>query len=101
MEKANYYYELAAMRGNVIARHNLGSIEVRSGNKCRALRHYMISARDGYADSLKMTQKMYNCGQATKADYTRALQLYQTYLGEIKSPQRDKAAAAYEKYRYY
>jgi len=59
MEKANYYYELAAMRGNVIARHNLGSMEVRSGNKCRALRHYMISARDGYADSLKMIQKMY------------------------------------------
>ena len=101
MEKANYYYELAAMRGNMIARHNLGSIELRSGNKGRALRHYMISARDGYADSLKMTQKMYNSGQATKDDYMKALQLYQEYLGEIKSPQRDKAAAARKYYRYY
>ena len=35
------------------------------------------------------------------SDYTAALQLYQVYLGEIKSPQRDKAAAAREEYRYY
>ena len=31
----------------------------------------------------------------------KALQSYQTYLEEIKSDQRDKAAAADEKYRYY
>ena len=45
--------------------------------------------------------KKYSNGQATKDDYMRALQLYQTYLGEIKSDQRDKAVAADEKYRYY
>ncbi len=41
-------------------------------------------------------------GNATKEEYTKALQLYQAYLSEIKSPQRDKAAAAHDEcYRYY
>jgi len=40
-------------------------------------------------------------GHATKEDYTKALQLYQTYLGEIKSNQRDEAASADEDNRYY
>jgi len=44
---------------------------------------------------------MYLIGYATKDDYTKALQSYQEYLGEIKSCQRDKAAAAHERYRYY
>ena len=39
--------------------------------------------------------ELYSKGHATKEDYTKALQL-QTYLGEIKSDQRDKA-----NYRYY
>jgi len=30
-----------------------------------------------------------------------ALRSYQIYLGEVKSPQRDKAAAARDDYRYY
>ena len=61
----------------------------------------MIAAGAGYSDSLKWIQNMYSDGHATKEDYTRALQLYQEYLGEIKSRQRDKAAAADERYRYY
>ena len=35
------------------------------------------------------------------AYYTKALKSYQTHLVEIKSSQRDEAAAADEKYRYY
>jgi len=101
MEKAIYYWELAAMKGDETARHNLGSMEDERGNVNRALKHYMISARNGYADSLNMIKEMYNSGHATKDDYTKALQLYRAYLGEIKSPQRDKAAAAREEYRYY
>jgi len=100
-KKAKYYYELAAMRGSATARHNLGVDEARAGNYDRALKHYMIAIRGGDSDSLNIIQEMYSIGQATKEDYTKALQLYQTYLGEIKSDQRDKAAAANEKYRYY
>jgi len=61
----------------------------------------MIAVRGGYNKSLKQIQKLYTNGHATKEDYTKALQLYQTYLGEIKSNQRDEAAAADDHYRYY
>ena len=99
--KANYYFQLAAMGGNAIARYNLGLLELTAGNIDRALKHHMIAVRDGYTKSLEQIKLMYSNGDATKGDYTKALQLYQTYLEEIKSVQRDKAAADDEKYRYY
>ena len=100
-EKAKHYYELAAMRGNANARHNLGNKEANTGNYNRAVNHYMIAARSGNGDSLNNIKEMYLQGDVTKEDYTKALQLYQVYLGEIKSPQRDKAAAYSENYRYH
>jgi len=93
--KALHYWELAAMRGNIMARYNLGNNEEDEGNMDRALKHYMIAVRDGYADSLKQIKRLYTSGHATKEDYTKALHLYQSYLVEIKSSQRDEAAAAY------
>ena len=100
-EKARHYYELAAIGGNEVARNNLGTWEKREGNIDRALKHYMIAVRSGHDDSLKRIKHMYTDGQATKDEYTKALRSYQEYLDEIKSSQRDKAAAASERFRYY
>ena len=92
-KKAIHYYELAAMRGHVDARHNLGISEGRAGNMVRAFKHFMIAAGFGYKGSLKKIQVMFMNGFATKDDYAKALQAYQAYLVEIKSAQRDEAAA--------
>jgi len=101
IKKATHYYELAAIAGSAIARHNLGCLEAHTGNMDRALKHYLIAVRIGYK-SLNDIKHMYTNGHATKEDYTKALQLYQEYLSEIKSTQRDKAAAADEvRFRYY
>ena len=101
-KKATQYFELAAMRGDVYARHNLGAVEQNAGNVDRALKHHMIAVGSGHNNSLKKIQELYSYGRATKEDYTKALQLYQEYLGEIKSRQRDEAAAYdNENYRYY
>ena len=100
-KKAAHYYELAAMMGNASARHNLGSAEARAGNMDRALKHYTIAVEGGHAPSLDTVKNMYADGDATKDDYMKALRSYQAYLSEIKSVQRDKAAAAREDYRYY
>ena len=100
-KKGQHYYELAAMVGNVEARYNLGIGEENTGNIERALKHYMIAASSGFSDSLDAIKELYSSGHATKEDYTMALQSYQAYLGEIKSKQRDEAAAADEDYRYY
>ena len=97
-KKANHYYELAAMGGDVYARFNLGCAETRAD---RALKHYTIAAEGGDDDSLKKIQELYTNGHATKDDYTKALRAYQKYLDEIKSKQRDKAAAASDEYKYY
>ena len=100
-EKANHYYELAAIAGNVQGRHNLGLFEARAGDYGRAVKHFMIAVRGGDNDSLRLIQTMYSNGHATKEDYL-SLQMYQTYLGKIKSRQRDEAAAYDEaEYRYY
>ena len=100
-EKATHYYELAAMGGCERARHNLGNNEGRGGNVDRALKHYMIAIRSGYSQSLEKIKEIYLEGCATKDDYMKALQSYQEYLGEIKSKQRDEAAAFDDEYRYY
>ena len=100
-KKSNHYYELAAMRGAVYARHKLGVFEARTGNWDRAIKHYMIAAGDGYNDSVKNIQVLYTKGHATKGDYAKALRAYQTYLDDIRSEQRDTAVAAYDRYKYY
>ena len=100
-KKARHYYELAAIGGDSIARYNLGEMDEEAGNMERALKHYMIAVRDGDAYSLKSIQQLYSKGHATEEDYSKALQSYQTYLNEIKSKQRDKAAAYRKRCRYY
>jgi len=100
-KKTNHYYELAAMRGNAYARNNLGSIEANAGNIDRALKHYTIAVKDGDSASLENIKRMHMNGHATKDNYTAALRLHQEYLNEIKSDQRDKAAAEDEDYKYY
>jgi len=98
-KRAIHYWELGAIGGDVSARHNLGLEEARAGNYDRAVKHYMIATRSGDADTLKKIQQLYLNGHATKEDYTKALQSYQKYLSEVKSPQRDKAAAFNDQYR--
>ena len=98
-EMARHYYELAAMEGDVDARYNLGEFKENTGNYDRALKHYMIAVRGGHTQSVKAIQRMYKNGHAAKDHYANALQYHQAYLNEIKSPQRDEAAALGDNYR--
>ena len=100
-KKATHYYKLAAIGGNMPSRHNLGVDDKNTGNMNRALKHYMIAAEGGQPHSLKKIQELYTNGHATKDDYAKALRAYQAYLAEIKSTQRDAAAAASAYCRYY
>ena len=91
-KKATRYFELAAMGGSIAARNHLGVEEAELGNWNRALKHYMIAAKDGRTESLENIKRMYGYGHATKDDYTEALRSYQAYLNEVKSDERDEAA---------
>jgi TPR repeat protein len=92
-KKAKHYYELAAIGGHVVARHNLGCDEGRAGNITRAVKHWMISAEAGDDDSLKAIRQCYMAGHATKDDFEKALRAHKEAKDEMKSEQREAAAA--------
>ena len=100
-KKAKHYYELASIGGDEYARHSLGCYECIAGNMDRAIKHCMIAVEFGNNESLKTIQQMHKDGYATKQHYANALRVYQAYLGEVKSDDRDKAAAYDEQYKYY
>ena len=99
-KNAKHHWEVAAIGGVVDARHNLGSVEIRAGNMNRALKHYMIAVEGGDADSLKTVKQLFTKGLATRDDYAKALRAYQAYIDDIRSDQRDEAAAFSEEYKY-
>ena len=99
-KKATHYYELAAMRGSIDARYNLGCDDHNAGNMNRALKHFMIAGGVGSNQSLKSIKQMFTKGHATKDNYAKALQAYQAYLDEVRSDQRDEAAIS-EESQYY
>ena len=61
----------------------------------------IYTAGSGCTDSLEYITQIFMNGHATKDDYAKALRSYQANLVEIKSPQRDQAAAFSDNYKYY
>ena len=93
-KKAKHYWELAAMNGFVKARHNLGCMEVQTGNHQRAYKHLLISARTGYKLSLDAVKQGFMAGYVTKDQYANTLREYQKSQHEMKSEARDIALTA-------
>ena len=90
-EKAKYYCELAAMNGNVKARHNLGFVEVEAGNEQRAMKHFVIAAKAGFKPSLDAANGGFMSGYVTKDEYADTFCAYQKIQDEMKSDTRDEA----------
>ena len=94
MKKAQYYWELAAMNGDVYARHNLGKVEGQAGNYHQALKHFIIAAAAGLEKSLDCVKKGFISGMITKDEYADILRAYQVRGDEMKSNEREEAAKA-------
>jgi len=92
LKKAKQLYELAAISGHIMARHNLGALESRAGNEHRAMKHMMISARAGYKKSLDYVKAGYMDGFITKVEYANTIRAFHERQQEMKSDMRDKAA---------
>ena len=97
-KKAKHYYELATMNGNVNARHNLGCEEFDAGNEHRAYKHFILSAKAGFKDSLDAVKTGFMDHMVTKDEYAKTLRAYQQRHDEMKSKDRDKAEAFYYPY---
>ena len=91
-KKAKYYYELAAIKGNVYARYQLGCVEGQAGNYYRANKHFIIAAKAGEEESLDMIKVGFRSGYVMKDEYENTLRAYQKSQDEMKSEARDKAA---------
>jgi len=82
------------MRGEVLARHNIGCLEGSAGNMNRAVKHWRISAGAGYDKSLKEIRQCFLEGHATKGYFEKALRAHKEAKHAMKSDQRDAAAIA-------
>ncbi|EJK56180.1 hypothetical protein THAOC_23985 [Thalassiosira oceanica] len=91
--KAAVFYEKAAMQGCPLSRHKLGCVEGQKRNHDRAVRHFLISAKMGYKDSIEIIKEMFMAGVTTKEQYAEALRGYQDAVEEMKSHDRDEASA--------
>ena len=94
MKKAGYYFELAAMMGSVMARHNLGGNEYEAGNLQKAMKHCMIAAKAGEEDSLNIVKKGFMAGLVTKDEYADTLRSHHERQNEMRSDEREEAEEA-------
>ncbi len=60
--KALYHLEEAAIGGHPKARHNLGYLEGRNGNTERAVKHWIIAAKQGDDNSMKALMEAFKGG---------------------------------------
>ena len=88
--KERQYLELGTIAGDVYARHNLGSLEWRSGSYEKACKHWMISSKGGNEMSLDHVQVAFKKGYVSKDEYTETLRAYQQYKENTKSAMRDE-----------
>ena len=93
-KKAEHYWELGAMEGDVYSRDTLGQLEAASGNMERAVKHWMIAAGDGFDISLQKIQHGYLEGFVTKGDFEKSLRAHKEAKDEVRTDQREAAAAA-------
>ncbi|EJK74004.1 hypothetical protein THAOC_04346, partial [Thalassiosira oceanica] len=91
LAKGIHFWRKAAMQGHDQCRHNLGCDELREGNYDRAVRHFLIAAKMGFAHSFVVIRDMFAKGTATKEQYAEALKGYQDAVEEMKNSDRDEA----------
>ena len=94
IKKAKHYWELAAVGGDRIARSNLGVEDYNAGNYQRSMKHFMIATRAGNETSLDDFKEMYKHGLVTEDDYEKTLRAYHERQKEMKSEEREDAAAS-------
>lgn len=89
MKKLNHYWERAAMGGCLTSRFNLGSRETGERNNMdRAMKHWMIGARDGHDESLNNIRQGYTNGFVSKDDFEEVLRAHKETTDEMWSDQR-------------
>lgn len=88
--KALEYQVQAAMRGHVIARHNLGLIEFEVENYDSAIRHWRMAAAAGLKASTDKLIQCFQRGLISKEDLEESLRSQHEAREGMKSEERDR-----------
>ncbi len=91
MKKAVHHSEEAAIGGHPSGRHMLGCYDYESGRFDRAVKHWIIAAKQGLDLALETLEEDFTEGLVSKEDYETALRGHQAAVDATKSQQRDAA----------
>ena len=94
-KEIHHLEEAAIGGGHPGARYCLGANEWNNGKNERAVKHWIIAARQGDDDSMKELMEAFKIGFVSKEELASALRAHQAAVDATKSPQREAA----EKYR--
>ena len=95
-EKEIHHLEEAAIGGHPDARHRLGVHEINNnGNTERAVKHWIISATQGYDPSMKHLLRAFQDGFVEKEVLSETLRAHKAAVDATKSPQRELANVYY------
>ena len=86
-----YHLERAAIAGHAGARHNLGAIDYKNGSVERAVKHWIIAAKQGNDESLTALEKLYQYDFIHSDDFAATLRAHQAAVDATKSPDREAA----------
>ena len=96
-ERAALFWRVGALRGDVVARHNIGCSEYGLGNHEIAIRHWKIAAEGGHQKSLDILKNIYNAdGKEPGKEFISKEDMNSTYRAcheaqmEIKTEEREK-----------
>ena len=92
-EKAIKYFKEAAEGGELVARHNLGSIEKDNGDHVAAMRHWRLSASGGLRWSMGALIEDFELGLLHHGDLAETLQAFYLARAEMRSEDRDQYIA--------
>ena len=93
--KEIHHTEEAAIRGHPKARFLLGSYELENDNIERAVKHFIIAAKQGNDDSMKALMQFFTVKWVEKEILAATLREHQAAVDAAKSPQREAAAQYY------
>ena len=80
-----------AIAGHPHARYNLGAYEWSNENFERAVKHWIIAAKQGENESIKALMDLFRDGCVSKEELASALRAHQAAVEATKSPQREEA----------
>jgi hypothetical protein len=97
-KRAALFERVGALRGDILALHNIGISEYDSGNHEAGIRHWKIAAEGGSQPSLDVLKKIYNDadGEMPGKEFISKEYLESTYRAchkaqmEVKSEEREK-----------